>query len=245
MKKFTKISLIIAAVAGGIGLICIIASLALGLNWNTFKNMVREDQFNISGRGISRLARVTHLDRFFVFDDSEEHEDEAYTSAEYEDCENLDIEIGAGSLAVFYGDVDTIQVECENGIGFESRMDGNTLKIDAPFGINSGNGDIQIILPEDIVLDEVDLEIGAGNVEFDILNLRSLDAEIGTGILTMDLQGREKDYNYKVDCAIGKVQIGDREYNGIGREQKVVNPGAIKKIDIECGAGSVYIGFEE
>lgn len=258
MKKFTKISMILAGIFAAVGLICLIGSFALGLTFGTFAEMVSDGKFSF---GIGNMSFGIGNHGFglgVVSTDSKEQEVSA------DKCENLEIELGAGSLELVYDDVDKIEIR-QNGVsGFKSKMDGDTLKIEGGLkvGINSNGGTITITIPKGMRFDEVDLEVGAGEAyigklttnlldvevgagEADIRDLDTvtLNAGVGAGKLYMELVGSENDYNYDVECGIGEILIGDNSYGGLGKNQSVSNTGAKRMLDVECGIGEVEISF--
>lgn len=244
MKKFTKVSLIIAAVAAGVGLISLIGAFGMGLTWGNFRTMVRDNEFSF---GIGKWQWIHNIDDYL---DDEHHAEVSVDGSdegfyEFEDCRNLDVEIDAGTLQIAYGDVDNIQVTRSNTVGFEAKVKGHTLKIESGFGVNSGKGSIQVILPRDMALNEVDLEVAAGIAELDMLDMKKLSVDVGAGQFKADLPGTENDYNYEIECGAGHVEIGESSYGGLVTERKVRNPGANKKVEIDCGVGEVLIDFEK
>ena len=81
MKKFTKISLIIATILVIVSVFCLMGSVALGLTWGTFTNMVKAGKFSFN----------------FGLNIGENNNFKEVT----ENCKNLDIELGAGVLEVY------------------------------------------------------------------------------------------------------------------------------------------------
>ncbi len=37
----------------------------------------------------------------------------------------------------------------------------------------------------------------------------------------MDVNGAEEEYNYEIECGIGRVAVGDSEYSGLGNSKKL------------------------
>lgn len=249
MKRFTKIALILASVMAGIGIICLIASLAMGLTTEMFINMVQDGKFSFKFVN-SSIIRT----------------EESESSAEIdEECKNLDIEYGAGILKIYYDDVEQIQIKQENVTRFDSYVEDKTLYIEGGKGSNNNSdATLVIVLPKDMKFENVDLEIGAskaditglkadtmnvevGAGEASILNLdvKKLNAETGVGKLSVELTGKESDYSYSLECGIGAIEIGNNSYGGLGTEQNITNPGANRFLDIECGIGEIQINFKE
>lgn len=254
MKTFTRISLILASVLGVVGLSCIIAAFAMGLNFTNIKGMI--------------------ADGFFTFDSSDFDFDFGETSGESsekiiaEDCEKMEIEFGAGQLDIYYDDVDEIQVKWVNLSNLKIEVKNGSLQIGEK-GVNLSIGvneerKMEIILPRGTQFELVDLEVGAGQAtikglntekfdlevgagQVDVLDLviEKMDLEVGAGQINAKLSGAQEDYNYKVNCGIGRVEVGSNSYGGLGAEQSVKNDDATKEMDIDCGVGEVKIQFEK
>lgn len=92
---------------------------------------------------------------------------------------------------------------------------------------------------------KVELEVGAGQARVMDLLVEDLEVEVGIGQVEVRIAGAEDSYNYRVECGIGNVKIGDNSYGGLGAEQKVLNPGAKGNIRIDCGIGEAIIVFIE
>lgn len=250
MKKFTKIALVLATIFFIIGLFCIIGSVALGLTWGTFGDMVRAGKFSFDIGDVGYIG----------FGDSGSD----YAEIE-ETFSNLDIELGAGTLEIYYSDVEKVQIEQEGVSNFKYYIDDDTLHVDGKpkWGIGDSDGSIVIVIPKEMAFQEVDLEIGAGEAdvegllaqtanievgagEANITNLdvKELKAETGAGQLYVELIGAEENYNYDLECGIGEIEIGNNSYGGLGREQSITNPGAERFLDIECGVGEIQIEFK-
>lgn len=229
MKKFTKVILILAAVFFVIGICCVIGSIALGATWGTLDRMVKDGKFNF---GVTK-------DELDIADSQREEITE--------ECRELEIEFGAGSLEISYRDVDHIEVSQLDVSGYECYVKDGTLHIEGGnrIGLNSGDGILMITIPKDYQFEEVDLQIGAGKATVEMLNTKEFDAEVGAGELVMTIPGVEADYNYELECGVGEIQVGGEKYGGLGNEKEVVNPGATKHFSVECGAGKVEIQFLE
>lgn len=89
----------------------------------------------------------------------------------------------------------------------------------------------------------LDLEVGAGEANVTNLIVENLDVEVGLGEVNVDINGKESNYNFGVECGIGRVQIEDYIYEGVGAEHHNDHSGAKYYIDIECGIGEVVVTF--
>ena len=255
MKRFTKIAIILAVVFLFIGLFCVICSFAMGLTWGKLSNMVDEGKFSFNVGDIGNVGVGSGTDQ-------------SQSGLKDGQVQNLDIEFGYGVLEISYGDVEQIQIQQENVKRYECYVDDDTLHIEgnlkSNIGIGQQGGKIVIVIPNEMVLDEVDFEIGAGKanvsglkankVDIEIgagemnitaLDTKELNAETGTGKLFAELVGKQTDYSYNLECGIGQLKVGDSTYSGLGTEQNISNPSAERFAEIECGIGEIEIKFQE
>lgn len=271
MKKFTKIALILAVVLFSVGLVSVIGSFAMGLTWDSLGNMVDRGKFSFD---------FSDDDEQLYFDINEEKEDTAQDnmpSQEKEDnsfstvqdeFHSLDIEFGYGMLEIQYGDVEKIQIKQKDVDKYRCYVAEGSLHIEGnqKIKINNSNhdGEITIVVPKNMVFQEVDLEVGAGKADVaglkanqvDIelgagemnvtgLDTKKFDAKTGAGKLYAELVGKQNDYSYELECGIGQLKIGESSYSGLKTEQKISNQGAERFVDIECGVGEIIIKFQE
>lgn len=247
MKKFTKIALILAVVLLSVGLVSVIGAFALGLTWDSLGDMVNKGKLS--------------------FDLDDIIEDNEFTAVQ-EDFHSLDIEFGYGTLEIKYGDVEKLQIKQKNVDKYRCYVEEGALHIEGnqKIKVNNSNydGEITIVIPKNMVFQEVDLEVGAGKA--DVANLKAnqvdielgagevnvtgldtkkFDAKTGAGKLYAELVGKQNDYSYELECGIGQLKIGDSSYSGLGTEQNITNPGAERFADIECGVGEIIIKFQE
>lgn len=247
MKKFTKIALILAVVLLSVGLVSVIGAFAMGLTWDSLGDMVNKGKLS--------------------FDLDDIIEDNEFTAVQ-EDFHSLDIEFGYGTLEIKYGDVEKLQIKQKNVDKYRCYVEEGALHIEGnqKIKVNNSNydGEITIVIPKNMVFQEVDLEVGAGKA--DVANLKAnqvdielgagevnvtgldtkkFDAKTGAGKLYAELVGKQNDYSYELECGIGQLKIGDSSYSGLGTEQNITNPGAERFADIECGVGEIIIKFQE
>lgn len=133
-------------------------------------------------------------------------------------------------------------------------------KVEIIIGAGMLEGDFSDTLVE---ADELILDVGAGEMNISGLKARKLDAECGVGLLTMkdvsmekcelecgigklqmNVDGRQEDFDYEIDCGIGNVVLGDSSYTGLGTSKNIDN-NADRKMDIDCGIGQVVVSFQE
>lgn len=252
MKKLTKITLIIAAIVGVIGICCLIGAVSMGLTWGTFTNMVKDGKLSFgtgmtwnSGTDGKADGSITEVDEMFG---------------------SLDVELGAGKLEIYYDDVEKVQVEQEETPGFKCYVDDDTLHVEGGqrLGVNNNRAKIVIRIPQNYSFAEFELEVGAGEATVDglaaqeasinvgagkasVTNLdaKDISAETGAGELYLEVVGKQEDYSYNLECGIGELKVGEDSYGGLGSEQKIKNQDAERVLDAECGIGKIQIDFTE
>ena len=129
--------------------------------------------------------------------------------------DQVDMEYGAATA-----DIDGLNAK---SLKIESGASGCTIK----------NADIE----------ELDVETGAGSLDFYGTVEKEVDIDCGAGRVTLNLEGKEEDYNYELDSSAGSVEIGeDIDLGGLSTEKSIDN-GSKRTIEISNGAGSVEIRF--
>ena len=139
----------------------------------------------------------------------------------------------------------------------------------------------QIIIPADVLFDEVELEIAGGVLTADWINANKLslevqggklevlsgsvgdlsgecqageliyegqawwkvDGECQAGAIRYFIEGREEDFNYEIDTAVGRIAIGGTEIKDLIKETVINNPGATKRAELDCEAGAIDMDF--
>ena len=135
--------------------------------------------------------------------------------------EKMDISIGAGEMV--------------NTADGTAALQADSINLEIGAGHMSLNG---------LEARKLDVECGAGQMELRNVTAQNIDAECGLGQLTMVVNGEEKEYNYEVDCGIGRVAVGSFEYSGLGNS-KEINNGGSRNMSIDCGIGEVIVTFEK
>lgn len=252
MKKFIKISLILSGFFVITGVVSLICALGMGMTWNGLRDMARNGELAIQMDDLEEYTKIM--------------DNENYIQATEDSHSKLDIELEAGTLNLYYDDVDKIQVKHKGIRNFHSKIKGDTLYISSEENIISSRskGVVNIIVPKGTVFKEVELNIGAGQADIDelcadkisvevgagqaklsYLDTKKFEAETGAGQISANLVGSEEEYSYNAECGIGEIKIGNSSIGGLGGEKNVTNPGADRQLDIECGVGQIEISFQE
>ena len=124
-------------------------------------------------------------------------------------------------------DMGTIDLECDLKV--------QELSVEVGAGEFSGYGNITAAY--------CDLQVGAGTIDIDQLDIQKLNADCSAGEIDMVVTGKEKDYNYDLSCGMGEINLEDSEYSGIGIEKNISNEGARKDMVLECGMGEIDVEF--
>ena len=124
-------------------------------------------------------------------------------------------------------DMGTIDLECDLKV--------QELSVEVGAGEFSGYGNITAAY--------CDLQVGAGTIDIDQLDIQKLNADCGAGEIDMVVTGKEKDYNYDLSCGMGEIDLENSEYSGLGIEKTISNEGAKKDMVLECGMGEIDVEF--
>lgn len=166
---------------------------------------------------------------------------------------SIDLEVGAGKLESIALEADEINFEAGAGQFNIEGIKGREVNIDVGAGtaninelnadeadVSAGAGSVSV---KSIDVRELSLEVGMGNIDMEGIISRNADIECGMGNINANLDGAETDYNYKLECAIGNVRIGESRYSGLASE-RVIDNGSDRQFDVECSMGNITINFK-
>lgn len=110
----------------------------------------------------------------------------------------------------------------------------------------------------------LDLQVGAGKVKLENVDVGSaniqcgagkffmrgkvhsnFNADCGVGSMEVNLYGKEEDYNYKVSCALGKVEINHSSARKFISQKSITNANAIGTVTLNCGLGKIEVNTIE
>lgn len=165
---------------------------------------------------------------------------------EFEQFNKLDLEIAASNLTIktegnqfkveTYRIPKTTKIEVDNG----------TLKIrDNKKIINSQESNIIIYIPEETIIEDIKLEMGAGTVNLNKINSEKIHFSFGAGSVNIrELIAKEA----RIECGAGQVIIEDTDLtnakldSGVG---KLVYSGYMRgRTKIDSGIGEVILNLE-
>ena len=133
-------------------------------------------------------------------------------------------------------DFDTVSLGVDMGtIDLECDLKVQELSVEVGAGEFSGYGNITAAY--------CDLQVGAGTIDIDQIDVQKLNADCSAGEIDMVVTGKEKDYNYELSCGMGEIDLENSEYSGLGIEKTISNEGAQKDMVLECGMGEIDVEF--
>lgn len=268
MKRSTKGLLLAGAAFFAVGAALGIASVSAGFRYGDFVEAVEEGRFNFAGPEELTGKVQTEL---FGSAEQETRFEETYTGVK-----SLKLKAGQADCEIILCGGPEWKVKGEHLLSrFRCDLDDDELCIDCSGALLGGilrlqggkTAKLEVYVPRDQILDEVDIEAGVGTVRIagaeDFLRCRSLDLECGVGeadicadvreearieggvgTICMTLAGKPDDFNYDVECGVGDIRIDNERYSGFGRDARIDNA-AEKDVRVECGTGSVELMFAE
>ena len=130
--------------------------------------------------------------------------------------------------------MDEIDIEAGAGAVYAEELRAQKVEIQVAAGELGIDGELSA--------SEVSLEVGGGNMEIGILDASHMELECGMGTFSAQLAGLEEPY-FEGECAGGTLEFGSHSYPGTAE----VNEGdrsSARKIEAECGMGSMILTFE-
>lgn len=151
--------------------------------------------------------------------------------------DDIDMNVGACSAKFDVSDITCRDLNIAVGAG---TMKVNGFTVTEEMDVEVGAGELII---EGGEYTDVDMECGVGNIEMKGTLNRNLTAECGMGNVSILLNGKEEDYNYTMECSMGNLEMNGNTYSGFGGKESVTNPGAKGTIDLECSMGNLDLNF--
>ena len=219
MGKGIKVFLITACVCILMGIVLLIGVIACG---------GKEAVAQVVDGGVYFSDNGLHVGGVSVFEDTAEMEFDSTKEMKFsaDSFENLDLELTAGTFEIVEGDSDKIIVRSAKKI--DLIQSGKTLIVDTDrgvkvhfFGVSDEGHHVEITLPKGKEFRNIDIEIGAGQLEADLLTAEDVEMMIGAGSIIVD----------KFVCEKGKVSVGAGE--------AIIKEGVAGKLDLDVGLGDL------
>lgn len=251
MKKFSKIVLTVAAVAGIFGLGMTICGVAMGATFasldisgshfsKTLKNIVRNAEEDMEDSWIKNWDDIQELKAV-----KSDEEKDIYLDS---DIWEMDISLSAAELELEQWDEDGMRIEVSGDKKEDVRIgrEDDTLVIE---GIGRDKDTyIKVLYPEDTKFDQVSIEVDAGTVvSNNELSMKELEVSVGAGEFLSEVLiaadeaeievgagnvelGCLRTVNLEADCGVGNISLGID-----GKE-------ADYEYELSCAAGMIEIG---
>lgn len=188
--------------------------------------------------GISTLKNIFRLD-------SDNHITENLNSLDLEETSIavLDIDIDISKLIIQTGN--SLKAETNNKY-IKSKQENNKLYIEEKnhnLSLKNNNSELIITIPENTELDYVNIETGAGEVEIEEINTKKLDLDLGAGKVTINNLNITKEAN--IDGGAGEFNILSGSINNldldIGVGKFTLSTSLTGNNYIDAGVGAVDI----
>lgn len=224
MKLFTKISLILAAVAGGVGILAIIIGLVMGADVNDLNNMgiyiSPHQQVAVSGVIMEREEEdLTHHNYRHHNEKLHNH------SCSLKDIDRLKVEIHNAQITIFASEDEENIIYYSNKENSIAKVSSTTLKL----GDNTSSTDkieLEIYIPVG-VLKEIEIEVVNGTIFAEKMVADNVTIEIDNASVQID-----------------ELVVEDKAELQINAGQMIIGYYSGAKLETECGMGSIMVVCE-
>lgn len=159
---------------------------------------------------------------------------------------SLQAEVGGGSFETRISEDGSVYLEAKNMRKFQGYVEDGTLYVKATSGTGPSwsQKDRRVILylPENYEFDEVDLDMGAGEMTFDCLSAKEVSLEAGAGRIVLNHVNAEK---INASVGAGQIELQDMTVGDLDVEVgmgELLADGIINgDVDVECSMGNVQI----
>lgn len=160
-----------------------------------------------------------------------------------ENVTSLDISLGGCSFETRVSETDSFYIETQGMDKIQTYVEKGVLYIKSAnthLKVNTTLGKVILYVPEGQYYDEVDIEIGAGEVIFDDLNAGEISLEAGAGhILVKNLRAEE----LEASVGMGQLELYEMDVDELDAEVgmgELVGTGSINtSATLECAMGNL------
>lgn len=185
-------------------------------------------------------------DDYVDWDKASEHT----ISLEDMDEPSLDLELGAGDFEIIESNVTDIVVKSSKKI--DVKKDGDTIKIHTPerfyflkIGIGNDHNNVTIEIPKGIKFEDVDMQIGAGELRCENIVADHLKMELGAGTIDVESYSSKESV---ISVGAGEIIVE----KGISEDMDIdVGMGSFSfhgavngDLDVDCGMGNVQMWLD-
>lgn len=148
-------------------------------------------------------------------------------------CVDIDLDAGKATLSAIKSDTVAIVI----GAGELTIDDISCNDINADIGAGS-------ILIKNGRSENADFDVSMGSLTYKGCISADLSADVSMGDITLDIADSRYNHNYLMECDMGNITLGKKEYGGFAREIKDDND-AGSTYSLKCSMGSIAVSFED
>ncbi len=218
MKRFLKVSMLIALVMLLAGVLLTVAGRAAGGRRQL--SQLISDKFLVTF--------YSNGDRGIEFDDSREIWTDDFQEELSGQPGKLNIEAAGISVRVMETEEKKIQVEGKNSEKVQCYVEDDTLYVKARgreelLKDEASLGVVYLYLPSGMQFEEAAIDLGAGEVNMDVLNADRLDCSVGAGSLNITRPQADTVY---LDLGMGEINLYEA---------------TLKDVELDVGMGAAYL----
>ena len=165
-----------------------------------------------------------------------------------ENIQNMEIEVG-GALVRMEPSMDgEFYFGSERASKYQCYVRGETLylKSEGEFRIGRGSSEIVLYVPQDVAYQDILIELGAGTVELEgTVQAKSLHVEVGAGEMNADTVDVDM---LEIEVGAGAVQLDDVQAQSaeleVGMGQLIFEGNVVGNMSAECAMGSMEFVIE-
>lgn len=198
----------------------------------------------LAGFIIINIVNAIFMGLSFIGGFHSNHQEGKHFVETYEQVKKIKLDINAASVKVLLGDELKVEATDVSNRFTSKVLNNNTLKIEEHHSWfwHHQSGEIILTIPQSMLLEELDIDCGAGRIDISNITAHELKLDAGAGLLKIDhsnfqetnLNGGAGEINISssllrnldLDAGIGKVQIDSEIYG---------------KSEINCGIGEVNL----
>ena len=215
MKKFTKVSLVIAAICAGIGVVFCRVGAVMGASFSNVYDMAKEGKFDVGGWHVGE--GVYYTDTAGEEGNYDKDVEETFDMGTFE---SLELQVGAADVTFEENDSSNqTQVMLEYGYKkyFSCEMKGKTLyvKYDTKGKVLNSQASLTVSVPKDAKLQSVTLKTGAGDVDMNNLGTLAQNLTFMTGAGDVEAYGINVTGTFEASTGAGDVTITDGTFEDI------------------------------
>ena len=227
MKKGWKIFWILIACIGSLGIVITIISFILGFSYNNAFHYIPELNHKFLLEDSEDIVHITDDEDFSLISDSSSEE-------AYDQINSLKLNIDYGEINLLPSNDDQVHIASRkhrHSDYLDINQDGNELSIsskgfDKHFSRDHKHSEIYIYIPAKPILKEITINMSAGELDVEHLEIENVDIKLNTGSCSFE--------QFNVQNISAKINAGELEFKG----------DVTKNLAIDCSAGEVDVTLD-